>query len=234
MNDKLGHSLSTSEWVPEERVAVGSPLWHAIEVVPSAVAGLVIGFTWGPIPGVMAAGATAVTTYFWRRAQGRLALHAVAANPIGPEAEPRLRNLVEGLAASSGATVPSLWIIPEGGPNALLCASRGGAAIAVTRSLIDSFTRTELEAVLAHCVTRESSVGKLSLAVCLGPLGQRMMRVGFYEDAAAVALTRYPPALVAAINRAQPRRDRFGPFWFVGNDRSHEPQSTRAQRLSDL
>jgi hypothetical protein len=234
MNDQLDRPLRASEWVPDEDAATRSTAWRLIWAVPSVLAGVPFGLAWGPLPGIVAAGTAAVALYLWTRVQGWLALRSVAATRVAPGSELRLRNLVEGLAGATGSIVPELWLIPEGGPNALVCDTGRRPAIAVTRTLLDSYTRTELEGVLAHCLVRLPPSAKLSQAVALGPLGLRTTRVGFSDDAAAAAITRYPPALVEAVVKAHPRADRFDVFWFVGLERSHEPQSARAKRLLDL
>jgi Peptidase family M48 len=233
MTDQLARSLQATEWVPEEDAPERRSTAGLIGAVPPVLLGL-CGLAAGPIPAAVAAGSGAVTMYVWTRAQGRLVLRSVGATHVEPGCEPRLRNLVEGLAADTGYAVPDLWLIPDGEPNALVCGARSGPAVAVTRSLLDRYTRTELEAVLAHCIVRLPSIAQLSQAVALGGLGDRIARVGFSQDAAAAALTRYPPALAGAIFKAEPTADRFGVFWFVGSDRSHESQTRRAERLLDL
>jgi hypothetical protein len=107
--------------------------------------------------------------------------------------------------------------------------------IAISENLLLGYSRLELEAVVAHCVGRMPGLRNLSVAVALGPLGRRVSgRVGGREDATAVQLTRYPPALATAIEKARPTTTRFGFFWFVGGLDTHEPQSARVEGLMDL
>jgi hypothetical protein len=106
----------------------------------------------------------------------------------------------------------------------------------VTRSLLDSYTRTELEAVVAHCLLRlaRSSLRREGLAAALGPLARSLCPVvGTPEDVRAVALTRYPPALAAAIRKATPARQ-GGLFYFVARPPWHEDPEARAAVLDDL
>ncbi|MEA2505975.1 MAG: heat shock protein HtpX [Actinomycetota bacterium] len=205
--------------------------WPLIWTLPAAVAGGVGWALAGPAGGVLAGGAAAVGSWLWIRSQGMLALRSAGAIPSERHRAARLHNLVEGLA--SGAT-PSIWVIPKGEPNAFICRSRV-PVIAVTQSLLDGYTRTELEAVVAHCVVRLPELNRLSRAVALGSVGMKTVaRVGFSQDAAAVAVTLYPPALARAIEKARPRGGRFSALWFAGDEHSHQPQSARVQRLSEL
>ena len=148
----------------------------------------------------------------------------------------RLRNLSAGIAGDLGMPVPELWVIPEGGPNALVCLTPK-PTIAVTSSLLADATRTQLEAVVAHCLVRLASPGMrpLGIATQLGPLGRPFApRVGFDDDVRAAALIRYPPALGAAIESADPAPPRYGPAWFVARSSSHRPAEERAEALRDL
>ena len=118
----------------------------------------------------------------------------------------------------------------------MVCRARGDA-LAVTRALLEGFTRTELEAVVSHCLVRLNSVDldRASLSVALGPLGSGSIpTVGDRDDVAAAAVTRYPPALAAAIEKAEPRSGRYAAFWFVASGRSHRSASERAAALRDL
>jgi hypothetical protein len=217
--------------VPGDDAMQSPSAWPLIWSIPVAVAG---GIGWalaGPAGGVLAGGAAALGSSLWIRSQGMLSLRSAGAIPSERHRAARLHNLVEGLASGM---VPSVWVIPEGDPNAFICRSRG-PAIAVTQSLLDGYTRTELEAVVAHCLGRLPELRQLSRAAALGSLGMKTVaRVGFSQDAAAVAVTLYPPALARAIEKARPHGGRFSVFWFAGDERSHQSQSTRVRRLSEL
>ena len=204
-----------------------------------AVAGLVT-FVLGPrigLLGVMAINIFLVAIVFmWANNQGLLALRRAGAMRLSEEDEPRLWNVVNGLASDMKITAPALYVVPGGGPNAMVCRARGDA-LAITRALLETYTRTELEAVLAHSLVRLSSVDldRASLGVALGPLGSRSIPVvGLQDDVVAVAVTRYPPALAAAIEKAEPRSGRQAPFWFVATGSSHRSASERAAALRDL
>jgi hypothetical protein len=223
-----------SEWLPARAAAHPAPAWRALWLIPVVLAGAIAAVATGPIAGVLAAGLAAAVVWAWISVQGRLALRALGAVRAGSQQAPRLFNLAEGLSAAAGIPVPSLWLIPDGGPNALVCRVRG-PVVAISRSLLDGYTRTELEAVVAHCFVRLPSARALSEAVALGPLGDKIVPpVGFSHDGAAAALTRYPPAMARAIAKAQPRSDRFSAFWFVGDDAFHDPEPVRIEMLLDL
>jgi hypothetical protein len=224
--------LHETEWVPPDLRKPPSFL-PLVGLVPVGIAGASAWAIAGPVAGLGTWAITAAAVVVWSRVQGGLALRSVTATRIANDGG-RFRNLVEGLSAGADMKPPELWVIPEGGPNALVC--RGPRpSIAVTENLLNGYSRLELEAVAAHCVARIRSLDKLSIAVALGPVGAQILGpVGRREDAAAVQLTRYPPALAAAIEKAEPRTSRFGLFWFVGGSGTHEPQSERARALLDL
>ncbi|MDP9224104.1 MAG: hypothetical protein M3P18_09655 [Actinomycetota bacterium] len=227
--------LSTTEWVPGARSPYSLPVWRIAWLVPCALTGVIVATTVGVAAGALATGSAGLALYLWVRGQGRLALRSTRAVPIEPDGAPRLANIAEGLAATAGCPVPSLWLIDEGGPNALVCRAGGVPVIAATRSLVDGYSRTELEAVVAHCLVRLRDSRRLSETVALGPLS---VTTGpfpdFSQDAAAAALTRYPPALASAIVKARPRSDRFRALWLVADGPFNEPQSARAEMLLDL
>lgn len=231
MSPTLERSLDATEWVPPRDATHRHSAWPLIWCVPVGVTGAIAWALGGPVAGAIAAGATAAGVELWVRSQGMLALRSVRAVRLEGPGAARLHNLVQGL---SRGRVPSLWLIPQGGPNAMICRTHG-PVLAVTQSLLDDYTRTELEAVVAHGVVRLSEVNKLSRAVALSSGGRKMTpRVGSAQDAAAVAMTLYPPALARAIEKARPQAGRFAAFWFAGDERTHEPQSMRERWLLDL
>ena len=167
---------------------------------------------------------------------GRGMLRRERANRVKPGDSPRLENIVAGLAEQTGLPAPELWLIDDAAPNALVCFTRR-PAIAVTRGLVDGYTRTELEAVVAHCYVR--------LAATSTPVARTMLAlsyvsptfgvpVGDVDDVRAAAITRYPPALAKAVTKAVPRRGRGAAFWFVADDAMHVPPAERSEALLDL
>jgi hypothetical protein len=201
-----------------------------IPVLVSAGAGAIAGPLWA----LAAGAAVAVALCVWIWVQGSLVLHSLHAVKLRPEQAPRLHNIATGLAARTHSAVPALWLIPDGGPNALVCRT-GGLALAVTSSLLDRYTRVELEAVVAHCLIRLRKSAALSEALALRRLGITVSPCDvLWADAATAALTRYPPGLATAITKAQPRSDRFAPLWFVSSTPGQPAPSARAEMLQDL
>ncbi|MFN2491107.1 MAG: hypothetical protein ABR529_15530 [Actinomycetota bacterium] len=189
-----------------------------------------------PLAGIVVLAALGGAGWWWTNAQGRRALRSLEAARVESSGAPRLVNLAAGLAADLGIATPALWVIPEGGPNALVCRAQGRLCLGVTRSLLERYTRTELEAVIAHCLVRmaRSPLVAESIAAAF-PFAARPVGalVGNGEDVTAAALTRYPPALEAAIAKAEPGR-RHEPFWFVAEGPWHRPREGRVRTLGDL
>jgi heat shock protein HtpX len=76
---------------------------------------------------------------------------ATGAKPVARKDEPELYNLVENLAITAGLPVPQIEIMETGSLNAYAAGlSPGESVIAVTRGLMKTLDKHELEAVLAH------------------------------------------------------------------------------------
>jgi len=81
----------------------------------------------------------------------RMVLAAARARPVTPEENPRLHNLVEGIAIAAGIPKPAVYVIPEQAPNAFATGrDPEHSSIAVTEGLLNMMDRVELEGVLAH------------------------------------------------------------------------------------
>ena len=162
----------------------------------------------------VAAGATAAA---WRWSDA-VVLAGSRARPADPVAHARLHNLVEGLCASAGLPKPRLFVVDAPALNAFATGRHPRrAALVATTGLLDGLTRLELEAVvaheLAHVRQRDTAVSTLAAAtigLALGPvppLRERALGRALppdrerWADLAAVALTRYPPGLVAALEK---------------------------------
>ncbi|MEA2434403.1 MAG: hypothetical protein QOG54_1860 [Actinomycetota bacterium] len=200
-------------------------------VVVAAIVGLIVSWP----AGILALAIVLSLSFLVDVTAGSWAVRRVGAKE---PATPRLSNIASGLAASLGVAAPTILVLERGGPNALVIAGRGAPTIIVTRSLIDDFTRTELEGAIAHCLIRASE-GRLRYAATAARMGRWAFRfapsVGGADDVHASALTRYPPALASAISKADRRvDDRFGPLWFVWDGVSHVPAEQRMSALLDL
>jgi heat shock protein HtpX len=94
------------------------------------------------------AAAMAIGSY---RYGDRLVLASTRARPVTPDEEPRLHNIVEGLAIAAGLPKPAVYVVPEQAPNAFATGrDPEHSSIAVTRGLLDTMNRVELEGVIGH------------------------------------------------------------------------------------
>jgi heat shock protein HtpX len=81
----------------------------------------------------------------------KLVLRSARARAVTPEDEPRLHNIVEGLAIAAGVPKPSVYVVPEQAPNAFATGrDPDHSSIAVTQGLLDTMDRVELEGVIGH------------------------------------------------------------------------------------
>lgn len=175
----------------------------------------------------------------WLDASGRdpVMLRRLGARALAAHEAPRLRNIAEGLARDLKVPAPALYVLPEGGPNAFVRRTRPGGSVAITQALLDTYTRTELEAVVAHCLLRIRSEAFVyaNLAARWSGLGAGLApRVGRGDDIATCALTRYPPALAAALSKADGKVKLYSPLWFVSGASSHQPTAERIAAISQL
>jgi len=176
----------------------------------AAGAGLV-----GLVLGVLLA--AAVTVAAWTRSEA-VALSLAHAQPADEATHARLHNLVEGLCAAAGVPKPALYVVESERPDAF-AVGRGprSAAVVCTAGLTDKLNRMELEGVIAHELSHVKNYDVLpaTLAVTLvgvpgalvPPLRAALLRwaVGTHREAvgdvSGVALTRYPPGLIAALEK---------------------------------
>jgi heat shock protein HtpX len=94
----------------------------------------------------------------------KVVLASARAKAVTPEEEPRLHNVVEGLAIAAGVPNPRVYVVPETAPNAFATGrDPEHSSIAVTQGLLDIMNRVELEGVigheLSHVVDRDILVG---------------------------------------------------------------------------
>jgi Peptidase family M48 len=222
---------SVSEWEPPgppPRVT-GKPLVVlalALPLVPLALAAV----RWGGYTTWLAVGA-AVLVAGWVLGQRRI--HLSGAGEASPEEHSRFVNIAKGLSADLGRPAPRLYVSPSRGPNALVLPR----AVVITKDLLDTYTRTELEAVIAHCLVRlaDGGLGWALVAAAVGG-GTRWGTppVDLHVDARAAAMTRYPPALASAIEKATRDTSRAAALWFVGDSPAHASVKERVAELRDL
>ena len=224
-----------------------------------------IGYLFGTGPlGLVIALAFAIvlslSSYFYG---DQIVLRSTRAREVSAADQPRLHNLVEGLAIAAGVPKPRIWIVPEQAPNAFATGrDPEHSSIAVTEGLLGMMNRVELEGVIghemSHIVDRDILLGTIVAtlvggAVLLseffmrtwwwGGIGGRrgndnrgggadliLFAVGFVlmvlapiagevikravsrnreflADAQGAMLTRYPPGLIAALEKIADRSD---------------------------
>jgi heat shock protein HtpX len=123
-------------------------------------------FATGPVGAVIAliiATALSIGSY---RYGDRVVLASARAKEVSAEEQPRLHNIVEGLSIAAGIPKPRVYVVPEEAPNAFATGrDPEHASIAVTRGLLDTMNRVELEGVVAHelshVVDRDILVGTI-------------------------------------------------------------------------
>lgn len=118
----------------------------------------------GPVGLVLALGVAVVMSLASYFGGDRIVLASTRAREVTPQEEPRLHNVVEGLAIAAGIPKPRVYVIPEQAPNAFATGrDPEHSSIAVTRGLLDAMNRVELEGVvgheIAHVVDRDILVG---------------------------------------------------------------------------
>lgn len=141
----------------------------------------------GPV-GLVAALAVAVVmalaSYF---AGDRIVLASTRAREVTSEQEPRLHNVVEGLAIAAGIPKPRVYVVPERALNAFATGrDPEHSSIAVTQGLLEGMNRVELEGVigheLSHVQDRDILVGTI-VATLVGAavlLSEFFMRAWFW------------------------------------------------------
>lgn len=178
--------------------------------VPSVVVGVVVGALAGIVAGVAVFAVLALALAAWVRWFGdRRVLTLVGGRDADPRRDARLCNLVEGLSTGAGVRQPRLRIVDTGGLNALAAGIGPSAALlAVTSGLLAELDRIELEAVLAEelVMLRRSATVPATVLVATFGLGRSLAIAGDHDlsaDQGAISLTRYPPALAAALEKIE-------------------------------
>lgn len=161
-------------------------------------------------------GVVAVSLSLWAGSPSRLAV-LLGGRLATYAGDARLVNLVEATCVAAGLPVPVLRVLEDPAPNAIVIGrAPSDAVLVVTTGLLTSLDRIELEAVVAHelshikrgdmrnAAAATRAVGLLALlwpgssTVALRMAGAARESLA---DQAAVRLTRYPPALSAALEK---------------------------------
>ena len=214
----------------------GAVVVAAVAVYASVIAvftGLTVQIGGNPIPGIILISGLGL---FDLMTVGSQVLRKVGAQPVAKGAEPRLENLVAGLVEKMGLRAPRLYVFDAAGSNGFVCRRRG-PVMGVSRRALVELNRTELEGLIAQCLVRtHSSSLRLAPLACQARLFARALGplVGPTVDLRAAAVTRYPPALIAVLDKCTPATGRYGPLYFAAEHPSHVPIPDRIAALSDL
>ena len=125
-----------------------------LAIVFTGLIGWLIGYlffaggTAGLVIAVVLAAALSLGSYFFG---DKVVLTSTGAKKVTPEQEPRLHNVVEGLAIAAGVPKPEVYVVPEVAPNAFATGrDPQHSSIAVTQGLLQIMDRVELEGVIGH------------------------------------------------------------------------------------
>ncbi|SPJ23157.1 zinc metalloprotease HtpX [Palleronia abyssalis] len=111
-----------------------------------------VGYLLGGTAGIVIAFAVAVAmnAFSWWNSD-KMVLRMHNAHPVGPDDRSGLSEMVADLARNAGLPMPAVYLIDTPQPNAFATGRNPeNAAVAVTAGLMQSLTREELAAVIAH------------------------------------------------------------------------------------
>jgi heat shock protein HtpX len=222
--------MNQRQWIPiEESATPNVARVKRIEWVITAVGTLLfllIGVAIGqPLLGVL--GLAVFGAFAWsigRNAEAAV-LAALSLTPANEIEHARLFNVVEGLRMSSGDHRPAMHIMQSDFPLAFAISEEGSDGnIIVSDGFLRSMDRVETEAVVSHLLWRIRS-GDAALMAYLISFQAQMSRVGLggvaqkiiersvdsraliWADISACQATRYPPALISALEKCAQSQD---------------------------
>jgi heat shock protein HtpX len=242
-----GH-MNQRQWIPIEdsrqlmtRRMLAFPVTFTLVVtIIFLVVGLLVGL---PIIAALI-GAAVSGGYMWNvyRTANDVVLKMVGGLPASEYEHARLFNVIDGLCVVGGDARPALRVVGIEYPVALAVGMPGEAGtIVVSAGFLKSMGRVEMEAVMAHVMwrLRTGDIGlttyMLALSTAMQRFGvQRIMqsviervadeRIVMWADVAACQATRYPPAMVSALEIVEQAAaiplGRIGaqPLWFATPD----------------
>ena len=216
--------MNQRQWIPVEESA--APKLARIKKIEWLITGvgtvvfLIIGLLIG-VPALAVVGLAAFGAFSW--AIGRNAesfvLSSVTYAPADEMEHARLFNVVEGLRMSSGDHRPAMYVMSSSFPIAFAVSEPGSdGSIVVSNVFLETMDRVETEAVVAHLLWRIRS-GDAALMSYLVSFYSLMSRIGLsslartvierttdsraliWADIAACQATRYPPAMISALEK---------------------------------
>lgn len=125
----------------------------------------------GIVTSLIAAG---ICWYSWRFGPRQVLWATGAREVTTPETaeERQLLNVVEEMAIAAGLPMPKVWIVPDDDPNAFATGRDAAtASIAVTRGLLETLNRDELQAVVAHEMAHVQNLDVRLMTLLAGIVG---------------------------------------------------------------
>ncbi|MGZ0217776.1 MAG: M48 family metalloprotease [Acidimicrobiales bacterium] len=192
---------------------------RALVAIPAAIAFVVVLLALifvisPPIAALVAlAVAVGIGWFLVVRAPG-LALSALGARPLEEALHPRAESLVESICASFGISEPQLYTVDTDAIDAAVVGRADATRLVITRGALEKLDRLELEAVVGRELSLfgngiHAATVMVSVSKAVGPLGS-MIRGRLLDgrqlaraDIDGVQLTRYPPALAKALEKAR-------------------------------
>lgn len=123
-------------------------------------------FKAGPFGLIVAMALSVVMTFVSYRSGDKMVLALSHAKEVSSSEQPRLHNLVEGLAIAAGIPKPRVYVIQDQAPNAFATGrDPAHSSIAVTSGLLEKMNRVELEGVVGHEMSHIRNRDTLVMAI---------------------------------------------------------------------
>jgi heat shock protein HtpX len=239
MNQRQSIPIEDSSQLQERRMLAIPVVFTLVVTIFFLIVGFLIGF-----PIIALIGAAISGGFMWNvyRTADEVVLKMVGGLPASEHEHARLFNVIDGLCVVGGDPRPALRVVGIEYPVALAVGMPGEAGtIVVSAGFLKSMGRVEMEAVMAHVMwrLRTGDVGlttyMLALSVAVKRFGgDKFMpsvvarvadeRTVMWADVAACQATRYPPAMVSALEIVERAAGiplgRIGaqPLWFATPD----------------
>ena len=250
--------MNQRQWIPIEdssqlmtRRMLAFPVTFTLVIsIVFLIVGFVIGF---PIIAALI-GAAISGGFMWNvyRTSNDVVLKMVGGLPASEYEHARLFNVIDGLCVVGGDARPALRVVGIEYPVALAVGMPGEAGtIVVSAGFLKTMGRVEMEAVMAHIMWRLRT-GDIGLTTYMLALSTAMQRFGsqkivqsviervaderivMWADVAACQATRYPPAMVSALEIVEQAAaiplGRIGaqPLWFATPDSAGDARNASA------
>ena len=215
--------MNNNQWLPipdgsafdASRIRRINAALVAVPTVATAVIGFVVGLPWLAAIVMMA---TTVIVAITMHDAGRLVEGRLSMEPADDHLHARIINVVDGLCVVSGDRRPVIMVVHDRSAFVLASVDKNASILIVSDGLLDDLDRLELEAVAAHMLWRLRT-GEVELTTYGIALTATMSRVGLggvarrivarilsdknelWADIAACQTTRYPPALISALQK---------------------------------